>query len=88
MLLDNDPTSLWETVLEKGERRIYDLTIDMKEVREVKGLKIVQADVSTSVRNYLPNAITIMFPRTEKRGRILAASRNAVWGYASAKRNC
>ncbi|MEQ3219516.1 MULTISPECIES: DUF4998 domain-containing protein [Odoribacteraceae] len=59
MLLDNDPTSLWETVLEKGERRIYDLTIDMKEVREVKGLKIVQADVSTSVRNYLPNAITI-----------------------------
>ena len=59
MLLDNDPTTLWETVLEKGERRVYDLTIDMQEVREVKGLKIVQANVTTSVRNYLPNAITV-----------------------------
>lgn len=57
-LLDDDPATVWEAT--NGQvLQTHNLDIDMQEVRTVKGLKIVQANVSTNSRNYKPLSIGV-----------------------------
>lgn len=58
MLLDDNPTTVWESAIAQ-ERRSYNLDIDMQEVKTVKGLKIVQASVTTQSRNYKPTSLGV-----------------------------
>ena len=61
-LLDNDPTTWWETSM-LTEVRSYELVIELKNERLIHGIKIVQAafdpDLDRDSEYYLPSSIII-----------------------------
>lgn len=58
-LLDDDATTIWKAST-RQDRRTHTLDIDMREVKTVKGLKIVQANPSTAEdRNLKPSSISV-----------------------------
>ena len=58
MLFDDNPVTQW--VPNTGQtQRSYNLTIDMQEARTVRGLKIVQGQVTYSLQNFLLESVIV-----------------------------
>ena len=53
-LLDDNATTVWRPLQQSGAARAFELTIDMKTLQSIDGLRIVQANVSGSDVNFFP----------------------------------
>ena len=53
-LLDDNATTVWRPLQQSGAARAFELTIDMKTLQAIDGVRIVQANVSGSDVNFFP----------------------------------
>ena len=58
LLLDNDPTTVWEP-LQAQSTRTHDLVIDLGENKTVKGVLITQVRTSSNAQHYMPESVTV-----------------------------
>ena len=58
-LLDDNAKTIWKPLQHSGTARTFELTVDMKSIRSINGLKVMQADVAGVDINFLPIGVKI-----------------------------
>ena len=58
-LLDDNANTMWKPLQHSGVARTFELTIDMKSVQSINGLKVMQAGVSGIDMNFLPIGVKV-----------------------------